>query len=223
VNLGRPDPRFANIGRFESSGDSYYNALTVAMNRRFQRWFGLRLSYTLSKGIDDAGNAFFFTPQDNSNLRGDQGRSDNDQRHRFVLSGVVEIPRGKGETLRRRLLSGFQFGYIFSYNSALPFNIVSGTDLNFDTNVNDRPVGVARNSGKGFDFASLDLRLSRKFRLTENIGLEAMIEGFNVFNRSNLQLPNNVFGSGPLPLPSFGLPTAASESRQVQIGLRLNF
>ena len=26
-NLGRPDPRFANVGRFESSGDSSYNAI----------------------------------------------------------------------------------------------------------------------------------------------------------------------------------------------------
>ncbi len=37
-NLGRPDPNFANIGRFESSGNSYYNGLTVSLNRRFSGW-----------------------------------------------------------------------------------------------------------------------------------------------------------------------------------------
>jgi hypothetical protein len=222
-NLGRPDPRFANIGRFESSGDSYYNAMTVSLNRRFQRWLGFRLSYTLSKGIDDAGNAFFFTPQNNTDLRGDQGRSDNDQRHRFVVSGVLEMPRERDPGFPLRLFSGFQLGYIFSYSSALPFNAVTGTDRNFDTNVNDRPVGLARNSGKGFDFASLDLRVSRTFRINEKVRVEALLEGFNVLNRANLQLPNSVFGAGSQPLPSFGLPTAASDARQLQIGLRLNF
>jgi hypothetical protein len=105
----------------------------------------------------------------------------------------------------------------------LPFNILTGNDRNFDTNVNDRPVGVARNAGKGFDFASLDLRVSRTFAITERVRLEALLEGFNVLNRTNLQLPNNVFGTGQTPLPAFGLPTAASDSRQLQIGVRLNF
>jgi len=120
-------------------------------------------------------------------------------------------------------LGGFQLSYIFSYGSPLPFNIQTGTDRNFDTNLNDRPLGVARNSGRGFDFASLDLRLSRRFRLTEKVQLETLVEGFNVLNRANLQLPNNVFGTGATPLPSFGKATAASDPRQIQFGLRLSF
>jgi hypothetical protein len=47
-------------------------------------------------------------------------------------------------------------------------------------------------------------------------------EAFNVFNRANLQLPNNVFGTGTTPLPAFGRPTGASDSRQLQFGLRLS-
>ena len=88
---------------------------------------------------------------------------------------------------------------------------------------NDRPVGVGRNTGRGFDFASLDLRLSRKFKFTERISLEAIAEGFNVLNRSNLQIPNNVFGTGQAPLATFGRATAASDSRQIQFALRLSF
>lgn len=222
-NLGRPDPRFANVGRFESSGDSYYNAMTVSLKHRLQRWFGMRVSYTLSKAIDDAGNAFFFTPQDNFNLRDEQGLSDNDQRHRLTVSGTFEAPAGESDQLIKRAVSGFQLSYIFSYASRLPFNVVTGTDRNFDTNVNDRPVGVGRNSGKGFNFASLDLRLSRRFRLSERMQLEALAEGFNVLNRANFQLPNNVFGTGATSLPSFGTPTGAADPRQIQFGLRLSF
>jgi len=222
-NLGRPDPRFANVSRFESSGQSNYNGLTVSLNRRFQRWYGVRLAYTLSKSTDNAGNAFFFSPQDNFNLRDEWGPSDNDQRHRLALSGTFEIPRGNSDSATRRAVSGFQLSYIFSYGSALPFNTVLGNDRNFDTNSNDRPVGVGRNSGKGFDFASLDLRLSRRFRLSERVNFETLVEGFNVLNRANLQLPNNVFGTAIMPLPSFGQPTGAADPRQLQFGLRLSF
>jgi hypothetical protein len=173
-NLGRPDPRFANVSRFESSGESQYDAMTVSLNRRAGRSATFRLSYTLSKAIDTAGNFFFSTPQDNFNLRDERGLSDNDQRHRLTLSGSFEMPAKPNDpSAFRRALENFGLSYIFTYASALPFNIQTGTDRNNDTNANDRPFGVGRNTGRGFDFASLDLRLSRKFRLTERVRIEA--------------------------------------------------
>ncbi|HEX8163103.1 MAG TPA: hypothetical protein VF538_14635, partial [Pyrinomonadaceae bacterium] len=224
ANLGRPDPAWGNVSRFESSGDSYYDGMIVSYNQRATSWATLRASYTLSKSLDDSGNFFFSTPQDNFNLRGEKGLSDNDQRHRLTLSGTLEAPAGKGggEGVRRAL-RGFQLSYIFSYASRLPFNVVTGTDRNADTNNNDRPAGVGRNTGRGFSFQSLDLRLSRRFRLTERVGFETLVEGFNVLNRSNFAVPNNVFGAGAAPLATFGQPTAAFDPRQVQVGLRLNF
>jgi hypothetical protein len=223
ANLGRPDPNFGNIGQFESSGESKYDALVVAFNRRAAGWAGFRVSYTFSKSIDNAGNFFFSSPQDNFNLNGERGPSDNDQRHRLTLSGSFDAPRKMNGSFLRRALKDFQLSYIFSYASPLPFNVLTGNDRNFDTNFNDRPAGVGRNSGRGFNFASLDLRLSRKFHLTERLGLETIIEGFNVLNRANFQIPNNVFGAGQTPLPSFSQPTAANDPRQLQLGLRLSF
>ncbi|HVF86048.1 MAG TPA: TonB-dependent receptor [Pyrinomonadaceae bacterium] len=222
-NLGRPDPNFGNISRFESSGDSYYNGMIVAFNKRAARWGSLRASYTLSKTIDDAGNFFFSAPQSNFDLRDDRGLSDNDQRHRLVLSGTLEGPQDEFDAAPRRLLRSFQFAYIFTYASRLPFNIVTGNDRNFDTNFNDRPPGVGRNAGRGFHFASLDLRLGRRFRFTERAELEVLAEGFNVLNRANFAIPNNTFGTGAIPLASFGRPTAAFDARQFQFGLRLSY
>jgi hypothetical protein len=222
-NQGRPNPNFANISRFEGSGDSYYNGLTVSLNRRFRRWAGARLSYTFSKAIDNTGNAFFFTPQDNFNLRDERGRGDNDQRHVLAVSGVLAAPETAGGGLWRRVIAGFQLSSIFRYGSALPFNILTGADRNNDTNVNDRPLGVGRNTGEGFDFAALDLRLSRRIRFTERMGLEVIVEGFNMFNRANFQLPNATFGTGGTPNANFGRPTAAADPRQIQFGLRLSF
>jgi hypothetical protein len=148
-NLGRPDPNWGNIGRFEGSGVSFYNGMVVSFNKRAGRWMSVRASYTLSKTIDDAGNFFFSTPQNNFDLREDMGLSDNDQRHRLVLSGAFEAIRGNHKGLRRAV-DGFELSYIFTYASRLPFNILLGSDRNFDTNNNDRPAGVGRNTGRGF-------------------------------------------------------------------------
>jgi len=222
-NLGRPDPNWGNISRFESAGNSYYDGMVVSFNQRASHWATVRLSYTLSKTIDDAGNFFFSSVQNNFNIRDDRGLSDNDQRHRLVLSGTLEAPEQAKPGGVKRLLRGFQFGYIFTYGSRLPFNVLLGTDRNFDTNFNDRPAGVGRNTGRGFDFASLDLRVSRRFRLTERIDLQLLAEGFNVLNRSNFGVPNNTFGPGVNPLPTFGQPTAAFDPRQFQIGMKIRY
>ena len=223
LNLCRPDPNFGNISRYESSGDSYYNGLVVSFNKRQGKWASVRASYTLSKAIDNTGNFFFSSPQNNFDLRDDRGLSDNDQRHRLTLSGTFNTPKASNSSLFRQIYGGFQLSYIYTYASRLPFNILTGNDRNGDTTFNDRPAGVARNTGRGFDFASFDLRLSRKFNFTERANLELIAEGFNLFNRSNLTVPNNTFGTGAIPIATFGRATAAFDPRQIQFGFRFNF
>jgi hypothetical protein len=206
--------RLGNNSRYEGSGDSYYNGLTLAFTKQATKWWSLRASYTLSKSIDDSGNFFFSQPQDAFNLRADRGLSDNDQRHRFVVSGTMETPTR---------YSGIAFSYLFTYASPLPFNIQSGADTNRDGNNNDRPAGLGRNTGRAFDYASLDLRVSKQFRVGEGFRIETLAEGFNLLNRANYLFPNNVWGTGATPRATFGRPTAASDPRQVQLGLRVSW
>lgn len=222
-NLCRPDPNFGNISQYEGSGNSEYNGLVLSFNKRQGKWATVRVSYTFSKATDDSGNFFFSTPQDNFDRAAERGRSDNDQRHRLTLNGTINTPSARGGSMLRRIYGDFQLGWIFTCASRLPFNIVTGNDRNGDTTINDRPIGVGRNTGEGFDYASLDLRLSRRFRFTEEMGLELLVEGFNLLNRSNFSVPNNTFGTGTVPLATFGRPTAAFEPRQLQLGFRLDF
>jgi hypothetical protein len=84
-------------------------------------------------------------------------------------------------------------------------------------------LGVGRNTGRGFDFASFDLRLNRRFAITERVGLDLIAEGFNLFNRANFGVPNNTYGSGSTALATLGQPTAAFDPRQLQFGLKLSF
>ena len=209
VNLGRPNPNFGNITQYSGQGDSYYNGMTVSVQHRASRWGTARVSYTLSKSIDNTGNAFFNSPQNNFNLRDDRGLSDNDQRHRLAISGELKT------------IAGFRVSPIFTYASAYTFNMVTGGQTLQATAA--RVSGVGRNTGVGFPSASLDMRLSRQFKIVERYRAEFIVEGFNVTNRTNLQFPNNTFGTGSVPLSTFGKATAAGDPRQVQFGLKLSF
>jgi hypothetical protein len=155
-----------------------------------------------------------------NDILADKGPSDNDERHRLVVSGT--IARG---------LRGFQLGWVYSYASAAPFNIVTGVDNNGDTTINDRPAGVGRNSGRMPCFGNLaetcgtatfDVRLSRAIRLGEG-RLDLMLEAFNLFNRANVVNVNNTIGNGPTPLPTFEQVTAVGDMRQLQLGARWTF
>jgi outer membrane receptor protein involved in Fe transport len=225
-NLGRPDPSVANNGQYQGIGDSWYDGLTLMLNQRPARWAGLRVAYTWSKALDTAGNFFFSTPQDNFNIAAERGRSDNDQRHRLVVSGALHSPAEPAAGAWQRLWRGWSLSSIYSCSSALPFNIQTGNDRNGDTNANDRPAGVGRNTGIGFPFQSWDARLSRTLRLSERWRVEAMLEAFNLLNHRNDQLPNTIFGTGAYPVsprPAFGRPTAVGDPRQLQLGLKVAF
>jgi hypothetical protein len=208
VNLGRPNPSFGNVTQYSGQGDAYYDGLTLSVQHRRSTRFMMRLSYTYSKTIDNAGNAFFSSPQDNFNIRNDRALSDNDQRHRLTASGQLS-------------LAGWRFSPIFMYGSPYPFNVVTGGQTIQTTPA--RPAGVGRNTGRGFNSAVLDLRISRQFTPREAIQMELIAESFNVLNRTNLQFPNNVFGTGTAPLAAFGRATNASDPRQIQLGLRISF
>ena len=223
-NLGRPDSRYANVSRYEGIGESRYDGLTASVNLRSGKWGQVRASYTLSRALDDSGNFFFSAPQDNENVRADWGYSDNDQRHRLVVSGSQATPPAGDGSFLRRALANWQVSYIFGYASALPYNVQTGTDGNSDTNVNDRPAGVPRNSARGFDSATLDVRVGRRFAAAGGrLRIDVIADAFNVLNRANLQIPNNIYGPGVSPLPAFGRPTAAGDPRQLQLGLRLAY
>lgn len=92
-----PGQRLANIIVYESVGDSSYHGLWVTANKRFAKGLQFNTSYTFSKSIDynsrnnlNLGGAQ--GPQDSNNLRNERGLSDFDARHRWVLSGIYNLP-----------------------------------------------------------------------------------------------------------------------------------
>jgi hypothetical protein len=235
--LGPIDPTLLQNNKVESSGSSIYHGLTVSAFKRYTRWSQFQISYTLSKAIDDTTDFIVDLAASNPlNLRGERGLSAFDQRHRLVVSGVFESPFEKGMGALG-LLRGLKLSPIFTVASGHPFNVLLGFDANGDTNANtDRPAGVGRNVGHGPGYVSLNLRAAREFVLKgrRETRVEAVVEGFNVFNRVNYSGVNTVVGMTPLPAepikgsrlasPSDPLGfTSAFDPRQIQLGLRVTY
>ncbi len=102
--LPRPNPAFGKIILAQSNANSYYNGLIVQLQKRYSTWFQGNLSYTWSHTIDDdiggaaggvggsSGILFvpsFVTSVFNGDERGEKGSAATDERHRLVLSGVM--------------------------------------------------------------------------------------------------------------------------------------
>ncbi len=211
----RPNAAYANDSQYSSVGDSHYDGLYVSLVQRPVRWGSYRISYTYSKALDDVGEFFFSAPIDNYNLWRDYGRSDDDQRHRLVFYGTVQS-------------HGFQLSGMLQYYSALPFNITTGTNTVQGTAARPTIDGalIARNAGSGFDFFNVNARLSRTFRVSERVRLQALAEAFNTLNHTNGLTLNGTFGTGVYPnnpSPTFRRTTAVGDPRTMQLALRVSF
>ena len=93
-------------------------------------------------------------------------------------------------------------------------------------NPQDPASAVSRNSGRLPASSAVDVRVSRSFNLGSRVRSEAIIEVFNLFNRTNFTDVNNVFGAGEYPsqpLPTFGQFTQAGPPRQAQLAVRVSF
>ena len=136
-----------------------------------------------------------------------------DARHRITVNGTWSPG------------AGVKISPIFRYRSKTPFNVITGVDGNRDGLIWDLPAGVRTlNSGRGADFAQLDVRVAKSFALGGRSRIELIGEAFNVFNDTN---PTTFVASQTSTL--FGRPTRfagdfrQTEQRLFQLGLRFEF
>lgn len=232
----------ASVLQYTSFGQTWYSGATISINKRFSNNLQFLLSYTRSKAEDNSTDfQSAFIVQDNGqgrdpnnpkglpigfNPNSERGLSLQDQKDRFVLSGLYQFPWQ------------IQLSGILTYASGRPFTPLAGVDLDQDgdggafppdrarTNPADPATSVRRNSARMASLAQLDLRLAKVFPIGGGRSIEGMIDAFNVTNRTNYSDINNIFGVGAYPsqpAPGYGQYTAAYVPRQIQVAAKFTF
>ena len=243
----RADNAFQQLTQIQSSVKSEYNALVFQANRRFTDGLQVQASYTFAKSTDTNQNSATFTqnnsPYDVLDRSYDAGPSNFDVRHKFVVSAVYAPTLYKGSTrsFYNYLVNGWSIAPIIAYYSGRPFDgSVSGTSLNGTNGDNRFPLNP-RNAFRLPNLVNMDLRLSKRFRLTETMNLEFLAEAFNIVNRTQVFGVNNTlyargattFVNGVLTSPltyqtGFNTDVTSTDStlyreRQIQFATRFQF
>jgi hypothetical protein len=244
---GRPDPNINNAIEVADIVDSTYNALVLQANKRFNKGLLFTANYTLSKAEDTGQNsttfiANFASMVDPFNNEAEKGPASFDRRHR----GVVAVHYAPD------FLHGFQIGGTGTFESGLPINptisinsgalnntgVVSTQSVN-GSGASNRAPWDTRNGFRGTARKTIDMRVSKRFRVGGTRQIEALWEGFNIFNTINY----TTFGTTKYRAasstydpatnkavvnltsdPGFAVPTTASNTlfgpRDMQIGLK---
>ena len=181
------NPLVVQNNQYSSEAYALYEGGILEVKKRFSDHFTVFGNYTYAKGIDTSTDYNTdYGPQDPTNINLDRALSEFDERHKIVLSGVIDSP------WKQSFLSGFQLAPIFSYHSGHPFNLLAGGEVNGDNHTtNERPIGASRDTGLGPNYYDFDMRLTWHHRIGERANLQFTAEGFNIPNRTNYASVNN--------------------------------
>ena len=152
VNQRRPFPWINGTPFFGTDrGNANYNGLQVKLDHRFAHGFQYLVSYTWSKAIDTGSSGWFAAengPGGSSSLQnyydpnGSRSVSSYDIPHFLSMSGVWELPFGKGKKyvnqhgVASQLLGNWQMNGVVQIHSGQPYNLsVSGDVANIGSSV----------------------------------------------------------------------------------------
>ena len=179
-SLAYINPIYNSINTRGNKGFSTYHGLTLGLDSRVLGETGLQFQakYTWSHAIDnlsstfsESSNNFNLGLLDPFNPELDKGDADFDVRHRFVSSGIWEIPFANDtEGIAKHILDGWQITYIFTARTGSPYSIFDCTNGFFrcnrllqaseiDRGANDNPREVDGPNPNQFTFLDLTSQL----------------------------------------------------------------
>lgn len=242
----RPYHGLGQIDVTSRDGRTTYNSLQFSLDRRFASGLGFGLSYTFSKSISNLNlpyNAYAFV----------RALDDQDRPHLLNVNYVYELPFYRGQRgWRGNTLGGWQISGVTFFRSGTLLSVTDGVDIAgvgpgsaaqpwdvngsidvsgerglgkpwFNAAAFSRPaLGTFGNAGyniiRGPRFSNWDVALFKRLSLAERVKGELRFEVFNFPNHPLLSNPNNNPRAG-----TFGLITAKSGERNVQLGLKISF
>lgn len=234
----RPVSEFAQVWMLENFTKSWYDALETQFRLNVPGSGRLQASYTLSRSYLD-GVDFFNTVRGTQRTPRERGYSPSDQRHNLTAAAAFPLPWQLEVSAILKLISG----------SPMPVQAGAGLDLDGDRSpTGDRPPGLAITVGRenveetlriinafraGLTlppinsdllrldpYRSLDMRITKVFRVQARQRLELTLEAFNLTNHVNY---NSASVNRNLNSPAFLERRNARDARQIQWGIRYSF
>ncbi|MEZ5398096.1 MAG: carboxypeptidase regulatory-like domain-containing protein [Bryobacteraceae bacterium] len=208
---------------YKNNANSSYHALVTRVEKRFSQGFTLLTSYGWSKTMGDtcgnaaAGNTSGCGYQDTRYLNLEKSVDNQDVPHRFVLSGIYDLPFGRGKQfgggmhpVANAIAGGWGIGSIVTWASGRPYSLtVQGNPANTGSiGVVNRPDLVGDpNAGErtlARDFNTAAFVPNAQFRIG-NVGRNTMrqrsifgwdfsaMKNFRLHERLNLQFRFEAF------------------------------
>ena len=208
VTFTKINPVFTTVDSWGNEGWFTSKSLLSEARFRTRRGDTVRVAYTFgyARSNTNGGTSSRTASATNPfNLAEDEGPADNDVRHILNVNGSTKLP------------FGIQFASIMSYKSPLPYSATTTVQAPgvVDPFIH-RP--EPRNSRRGDNTFSLDVRLSRPVALGGARSATGFLEAFNLTNATNYSTYQ-----GSILSSRFGQPSAAGPKRQLQVGLRFDF
>jgi hypothetical protein len=242
TNFLRPYKGYSAIRMRLSDSESTYNSLQLYGTKR-KGALTFTVSYTLGKALTDAsGNGD--NPEDPFNRAYSYGPASFDRRHAFVSTVTYRLPFlvDRGDLLETAL-GGWEVSAKTRYQTG-QYLTVQGNTLGVNRRADyvggnvegprteaewfntaafvnppeDRRGNALVGQVEGPEFYQWDLSLRKNFRFGGRYNLSPQFDIFNLFNRVNFANPNVSVNSG-----AYGTINSANPSRQMQIGIRLDF
>ena len=235
-----PYPQFGGIShQFRPIGSSWYNSLQASVNKRMQGGLNFLLGYTWAK--DMSRRSFLNNYQDLERVI-----SQVDRTHRLTLSGLWELPVGKGRKFGGQMpaalnyaIGGWELLWITIFDSGQPVSgwsgsIVTGTPRQIDRTIDKwfdtsafgvqpqftlRTVSSLLSGIRADGVHNFDLTIGKTFPIKEPLKLRFTTQFFNAFNSPQFSSPNTSVTS-----PAFGtISGQANYPRWIQLAAKVEF
>lgn len=244
----RPDPSVTQVEELQARGNSFYHGLSMELSSRIAKNGFVRGSYTLGSLRDD-GVVNTSSPVVPGDFARERSRSLLDARHRIALSGSYRMPRILGGI---SFAGTFNFASSLPFNIGNSGNDRNLDDVSNDrpnftgdlAAIHWRRSGAAldaglfnafslptigsagnlpRNAGRGPASSTMNLRLSRRFAITERHRAEFLIEAFNPLNATVFAFGAEFVDYAPTAAGTFLIPRRTVRPRTLRVGLKYDF
>jgi hypothetical protein len=189
----QPWPAYGRFNYDNSIVNSNYNGFSAKMTRRLTNGLTLLAAYTWSHSLDDGSEirniSALTLPANTYNLKAENYASSLfDQRQRFVVSAVYQLPIGKRQMFLNRgglldqIIGGWQLGSIITIANGLPTTVSQIGDLdslnqngNYPNTTGISPFPAHPTPQKFWNSAAFDITNPNLYYQIGNMGINTLL------------------------------------------------